>query len=140
MNNWRSAQLAAAAVVLLSLFVSACGGFEDYPFTVTIQNDTARTVVDHSFFGVNYGTKGASSNLLVVRVPPGHSFGEAEFENEGVDFDRITTLSGETLGCLPFQFSNQPPKPLTVEITQMVKCQRWSQYGSNRKDWPDPNL
>jgi hypothetical protein len=133
--------LQATVLHLQATVLHLQGGFQDVPFTVTIANDTRETIIDHSFFGTNYGTKGVSGKYgQTVVVPPGQSFRESEYYNEGVDFDRITTASGTTLGCLPFQFSKQPPKTLTVRVTQMIPCQRWSQYGSDRQDWPDPNL
>lgn len=134
------ATLCVAVLALIATLLSSCTlGAEDVPFTVTVVNDTPHTVVDHVFFSVNHGTKEVSSNGQIVTVPPGHSFGEAEYSDEGVDPDRITDLGDETLGCLPLKFSENPPKPVSVEITQMVKYHHWSQYGSTRKDWPNPN-
>jgi hypothetical protein len=132
------ATLAVAVLALLVLLLSSCGA-EDVPFTVTVSNDTSHTIIDHVFFTVNYGTKDASSNGRIVTVLPGHSFGEGEYSNEGVDPDRITNLSGKTLGCFPFQFSETPPKPLVVKVTQLVPCRHWALESNLPKDWPNPN-
>ena len=111
-------------------------GAEDVPFNVTVTNNTSRAIVDHSFFGADYGTRGTSDNDQVVVLKPGHSFGEAQYPNEGVDPDRITSLNGKTLGCLPFQFSEFPPKSLDVKVTEMVPCRHWPEL--SKEDWPDP--
>jgi hypothetical protein len=133
------ATLALSALAPLALLLTSCTlGAEDVPFTVTVTNNTPNTIVDHTFFGAPFGTKGRSRNFMEVTLPPGRSFGDSEFYNEGVDFDRITTLSGQTLGCLPFKFSEEPPTTLDVKVTQAIQCRHWSKYGSNRKDWPNP--
>lgn len=135
-----TAILFVAVVVLIAPLLSSCTlGAEDVPFTVTVVNDTPDTVVDHVFFSANAETKDASSNGKIVKVATGHSFGEAEYPDLGVDPDRLTDVGGETLGCLPFKFSHKPPTPVSVEVTQMVMCHHWSQYGSVRKDWPNRN-
>ena len=134
------APLTVAVLALMATVLSSCSlGAEDVPFTVTVVNDTPHTVVDHVFFGVNAGTKDASSSGQVVRVAPGHSFGESEYSGLGVDPDRITDLGGETLGCLPFKFSEDPPRSVSVEVTQMVQCKHWAYESDSPKDWPNPN-
>jgi hypothetical protein len=134
------APLTVAALALIATLLSSCSlGAEDVPFTVTVVNDTPRTVVDHVFFGANAGTKDASSNGQTVKVAPGQSFGEAEYSNLGVDPDRITDLGGETLGCLPLKFSENPPKSVSVKVTQMVQCKHWAYESDSPKDWPNSN-
>lgn len=131
-----------ARVVLLgvsflasALLLQACGANDD-PFTVTITNNTDHTVVDDSFFLPKPGTTVSGDPVL---LKPGHSFGETEFANEGVDPDRITTPSGKTLGCFPFQFSENAPTPLVVKVSQMVPCKRWVPESNLPRDWPNPN-
>jgi hypothetical protein len=120
-------------VVFCAVLLGACGA-NDNPFTVTIVNDTAQTVVDHGYFVTQRGTsKGGGA----VTLKPGHSFGESEFADEGVDADRITSPGGETLGCLPFKFSNNPPVTLVVKVSEMVPC--GNSGGSSAvggHDWP----
>ena len=120
-----------ALLVLASLLLNACGvGAEDIPFNIKITNDTSQTVVDWADEYANYS----------VVLPPGHSFLESEYTNEGVRPDRIKSVSGQTLGCLPFQFTDTPPSTLEVGISQMVPCKRWGVGSTTREDWPDPKL
>src|ERR1700677_313894 len=114
---------------LVAIILQGCGlGAEDVPFTITITNDTSNTIVDHTFFSTVPSSRGVGAVVL----KPGHSFKEAEYANEGVDPDRITSLSGKTLGCFPFQFSRSTPQPFDVKVTQMVPCRRWKHL---RNDW-----
>lgn len=124
------------SIVALILTISACGANDD-PFSVEVVNDTTQTVVAHPFFGAAYGAKDSSDNGQVVTVTPGQSFPESMVANLGTDPDRLTTLSGKTLGCLPFQFSENPPTQVTVKVTQMVKCRNWGYEKTYPKDWPD---
>jgi hypothetical protein len=117
------------------LLLQACGANDD-PFTVTVTNNTFHTVVDHSFFTTIPGTVNGGDPVV---LKPGRSFEESEFANEGTDPDRITSLSGRTLGCLPFQFSENAPTPINVNITQMVRCLRWGFEVNMPRDWPNPN-
>ena len=114
--------LAGIALLPLALMCQSCtgglGGFEDVPFTITVTNNTSRTVVDHEFFMTKPGTVNGGGAVV---FKPGHSYSESEFANEGVDPDRLTTLSGKTLGCFPFQFSQDDPG-LRVKVSQMVRC------------------
>jgi hypothetical protein len=132
----RTTTAAIASILLLvlcSLLLQACGANDD-PFTVT--NNTSHTVIDHSFFTPIPGTSNGGDPVV---LKPGRSFDEPEDANEGTDPDRITSLSGKTLGCLPFQFSENAPKPLDVKITQMVRCRHWGYEVNMPKDWPNPN-
>lgn len=120
-------------IALSAVVLGACGA-NDNPFTVTIVNDTSQTVLDHGYFVTQPGTSHGGG---VVSLKPGHSFGEGEFANEGVDSDRITSLDGKTLGCLPFKFSQNPPVPVVVKISEMVPCD--DSGGSSAvggHDWP----
>jgi hypothetical protein len=129
--------VAVAAVAMIAFAASAAGislGANDDPFTVTIRNNTSQTVVDHGYFVTVPGTSNGGG-AVVLRS--GQSFGEPEFANEGVDPDRITSLGGTTIGCLPFQFSENAPKPLVVKVTEMVPCRQWPEY--SKEDWPDPD-
>jgi hypothetical protein len=118
-----------ALTVLLSLLLSACGlGAEDVPFNVKITNNTSHMVVDWADEYTKYS----------VALMPGRSFLESEYTNEGVRPDRIASVSGRTLGCLPFQFTDTPPTTLEVEISQMVPCKHWAIGSTIRRDWPDP--
>lgn len=96
-------------------------------------------IVDHSFFGAVYGTSNTSDDGQVITLKPGHSFVENEFANEGVDPDRVTSLSGKTLGCFPFQFTENAPAPVVVKVTQMVMCRDWIPESNQPKDWPNPS-
>jgi hypothetical protein len=116
--------LVVFVLLIGSFLITACGANDD-PFTVTITNDTSQTIVDHTFFSAAYGTP-ASHNGTVIVVKPGRSAGVTEVANLGTDPDRITSLSGVTLGCLPFQFSENPPTTLDVKVTQMVHCRHWA--------------
>jgi hypothetical protein len=126
-------------VLLFALLLSACGiGANPDSFTVMVTNNTSRTIVDHTFFGAAYGTPDVSRNDLVITAKPGHSYGVTEDANQGTDPDRITSLSGKTLGCLPFQFSENDDS-LEVKITQMVRCRDWGYKVNMPRDWPNPN-
>jgi hypothetical protein len=117
-------------LTLVAVSLEGCGlGSEDVPFTVTITNDTPNTIVDHSYFSTVHSSRGVGA--VVLR--PGRSFKEPEYANEGVDRDRITSLSGKTLGCFPFQFSRNAPQPFYVKVTQMVPCRPSKHL---RDDWP----
>jgi hypothetical protein len=85
------------------------------------------------------GPPNTSDNGQVIVLGPGRSFAESEFANEGVDPDRITSPSGKTLGCLPFQFSENAPTPVVVNVTQMVICKHWALESNLPKDWPNPS-
>jgi hypothetical protein len=111
------------------------GGFEDVSFNVTVTNNTSRTVVDHAFFITQPGTSNGGGTVV---LKPGHSFDDPEFANEGVDPDRITNLAGKTLGCFPFQFS-EDVSGLRVKLTEMVPCKHWVPESNQPKDWPNPN-
>jgi hypothetical protein len=128
----RSSRISLLALfVVTSLLLSACGlGAEDIPFNVKITNDTSHTVVDWADEYANYS----------VVLTPGHSFLESEYTNEGVRPDRIELVSGQTLGCLPFQFTNTPPTTLDVRVSQMVPCKGWVVGSTTRQDWPDPKF
>ncbi len=114
-------------------------GANDDPFTVTITNNTPHPIVDHSSFGAAYGTKDAFDGGMIIVLKPGQSFQDAEFANEGVHPDRITSVGGKTIGCLPFQFSENVPKPLVVKVTERVPCRHWIPGSNLPKDWPDAN-
>jgi hypothetical protein len=122
--------LVVGALVPLAIFLQGCsgglGGFEDVPFNVTVTNDTAHDVVAHPSF----------ENGPVL-LKPGHSFSEIQESNEGVNPDRITSVGGTTLGCLPFQFS-QNVSNLRVRVTQMVPCKHWGFQENLPRDWPNP--
>jgi hypothetical protein len=124
------ARFAVVALGLLcGLSLQGCGlGAEDVPFNVRVINDTSHTVVDQ--------TDEDASDSTTLKA--GQSFLDSEFTNEGVRPDRITSLSGATLGCLPFQFTNTPPATLVVKISQMVPCRHWAVGSNIRRDWPDP--
>ncbi len=130
--------ITAAALIGAAILLQGCGANDD-PFTVTIKNDTSAAIVDHSFFGAAYGTPGTSHNGQVITLTPGRSFAETEFANEGVDPDRVTSLSGKTLGCFPFQFSENAPTSVVVKVTQMVRCKNWVPESNLPRDWPNPN-
>ena len=100
---------------------------------MTIRNNTSQIVIDYGYFVTVPGTSNGGG-AVVLR--PGQSFGESEFANEGVDQDRITSVGGRTLGCLPFQFSENPPVPFEVDVTEMVPCRNWGDSES-KVDWPD---
>jgi hypothetical protein len=123
-------------VFLGAILLTACGA-NDGPFTVTIVNDTTQTVVDHGYFITVPGTSNGGGRVVLKE---GHSFEEDEFANEGVDADRITTLGGETLGCLPFKFSENPPVAVVVKVSEMVPC---GNSGGSKAvggaDWPFPS-
>jgi len=127
--------LLLASLTVSALLLSACGA-NDNPFTVTITNNTGQTVVDHGFFVAQPGTSNGGGAVV---LKPGQSFGEPEFANEGVDPDRITTLAGQTLGCFPFQFSENAPTPLVVNVSQMVPCKKWVPESTQPHDWPNLN-
>lgn len=130
--------VAAIALFPLALVCQSCsgglGGFEDVPFTITVTDDTSQTVVDHEFFMTKPGTVDGGGAVV---FKPGHSYSEGEFSNEGVDPDKLTTLSGKTLGCFPFQFSQDDPG-LRVKVSQMVPCKHWVPESNLPRDWPDP--
>jgi hypothetical protein len=138
MRRANSSLLAIDLLASAAMLLQGCSiGAYDDPFTVTIVNDTHQTVVDHAWF---VGMPGTSNGGGPVVLKPGGSFGESEFANEGVDQDRITTLSRKTLDCLPFQFSENPPVAIRVMLTQMLPCQNWGNPPGNTKfDWPDRN-
>jgi hypothetical protein len=121
---------------VVSLVLSGCTlGADDDPFNVKIVNNTSDTVVDHGWFVTKPGTSDGGGPVV---LKPGKSFAESEFANEGVDQDKISTPSGKTLGCLPFQFSENPPLTIRVEVTEMVQCHNWGNPPGNSKyDWPD---
>ena len=128
-----------SALILLTVLLQGCtGGFDDDVFDVTITNNTGSSIVDHTFFGAACGVKDVSPNGQVITVSPGETFAVAEFANEGTDPDRITTLSGRTLGCLPFQFSENPPVQPVVKVTQMVPCRHYGYEVTYPRDWPNP--
>jgi hypothetical protein len=140
MNGRRLRTLALCFLPLTVALVSGCGiGANDDPFNVTIMNDTASTIVDHTFFDAARGDQHVSGNDQTIAAGPGASFGVTEFANLGTDPDRITTFSGRTLGCLPFQFSEDPPVQPVVKVTQMVPCRHWGNEVESPRDWPDPN-
>jgi hypothetical protein len=114
-------------------------GANDDPFQVKILNDTSQMVIDHGYFVTLPGTSDGGGP---VTLPPGRSFEEPEFANEGVDQDRITTLGNKTLGCLPFQFSKNPPIVLVVKISEMVRCRTINPItgAESKTDWPDPKF
>ena len=117
--------LAVGAVGIIGFAAAAAGisiGANDDPFTVTIRNNTSQTVIDYGYFVTMPGTSNGGGAVV---LGPGQSFGESEFANEGVDQDRITSVGGKTLGCLPFQFSENPPVPFEVNVTEMVPCRNW---------------
>ncbi len=116
-----------ALSLVLGLFVQGCGlGAEDVPFNVKVTNNTLRAVVDDQD-----ETAGQS-----VVLEPGQSRVDSEYTNEGVRPDRVTSISGKTLGCLPFQFTRAPPGTLEVKISQMVRCRRWAPGEQVSRDWP----
>ena len=128
------ATIAVGSLASIAPLLSSCGA-NDNPFTVSIRNDTTQTVVDHGYFVTKRGTSDGGGAVI---LKPGQSFVESEFANEGVDQDRITTLSGTRLGCLPFQFSNNPPVTIRVKVTEMVRCHNWGiPPGNSKYDWPD---
>src|ERR1700677_5137271 len=127
--------LLLTALSTVALLLQACGA-NDVPFTVTISNNTGHTLIDHSFFTPKPGT---SSGDDPVVLKPGQSFGEPEFTNEGTDPDTITTVAGKVLGCLPFQFSENPSKSLVVKVTETVPCRHWAFEANSPKDWPNPH-
>ena len=117
---------AVTVVSISALLLQGCGA-NDVSFNVTISNNTDHTVVDHGYF-----------ETQAEELKPGQSLDEAEFPNEGVDQDRITTPSGHVLGCLPFQFSEIPPIELRVNLIEMVPCRNWGNPSGNSKyDWPN---
>lgn len=130
--------VAIGALSTVGFLAAASGltlGANDDPFTVTIRNDTSQTVTDYGYFvTVPRTSNGGGATVL----KPGHSFDESEFANEGVDQDRITSLGGKVLGCLPFQFSENPPEPFEVNVTEMVPCKNWRDEAQSKTDWPDP--
>jgi hypothetical protein len=131
----RTPALALAALTSLALFLCSCTlGAEDVPFTITVTNNTPQTVVDHEFFMTKPGTVNGGGAVV---FKPGHSYSESEFSNEGVDPDKLTTLSGKTLGCFPFQFSQDDPG-LRVKLSQMVPCKHWVPESHLPAGWPDP--
>jgi len=116
-----------AVFLVLGLLVEGCGlGAEDVWFNVKVADNTPHAVLDQEYFG--------SPTML----KPGDSLLDHEYANEGVMPDRITSLSGQTLGCLPFQFTNTPPGTLEVKISQMVPCRHWAQGSTSLHDWPNP--
>ena len=126
MGRLAKASLLLAAISTSALLLQACGANDD-PFKVKIINDTGQTVVDHGYF------EGQPEVLK-----PGRSVDEDEFANEGVGQDRITSATGRTLGCLPFQFSENPPVEVRVKLTEMVPCRNWGNpSGNSRYDWPN---
>jgi hypothetical protein len=132
-----AAILAVGALAPLAALLSSCTlGANDDPFNVTIKNNTSQTVVDHGYFVTRPGTSDGGGAVV---LKPGQSFGEPEFANEGVGQDKISTLSGKTLGCLPFQFSENE-LGLRVNVTEMVRCHSWGNPpGNSNHDWPNRN-
>jgi hypothetical protein len=137
MARMKTAITLFVVMFLCSLSLQACSlGANDDPFSVTVTNNTSHTVIDHSFFTTIPGTVNGGDPIV---LQPGHSFGESEFAGEGTDPDRITSLSGKTLGCLPFQFSENAPTKIDVRVTQMVRCRHWGNEVESPKDWPNPS-
>lgn len=125
-------------LALVALLLAGCTvGANDDPFSVKIVNDTPHTVVDHAWFVNRPGTSDGGGPVV---LEPGHFFDESEFANEGVGQDRISTPTGKTLGCLPFQFSENPPTTIIVHIAEMKPCGKWGDFKQSKHDWPDPNF
>jgi hypothetical protein len=97
------------------------------PFNVKVTNDTSHAVVEQTDEDASYSTV----------LTPGQSFLDPEYTNEGVQPDRMTSPQGETLGCLPFQFTETPSHTLKVRTSQLVKCKRWAVGANISHDWPD---
>jgi hypothetical protein len=123
------------AVLVCSMLLQSCRANDD-PFTVTVVNNTSERVIDYAFFVTIPGTSNGGGAVL---LQPGESFADPEFANLGTDPDRITTVGGKVLGCLPFQFSENPPKDVTVNITEMVRCKHWAYEANSPRDWPNPD-
>jgi len=121
-------------VMFLALLLTGCGiGANDDPFPVLMTNNTHQTLVDIAWFVTTPGTSNGGGQVV---LKPGQSFAEEETANLGVSQDRITTLAGKTLGCLPFQFSENPPVEITVDLTEKVPCGHWGDGKQSKHDWP----
>jgi hypothetical protein len=115
-------------------------GFDTNPFQVRIFNNTSSTVIVHSHFGAAHGTRDDSANGMTVTLQSAHAFDDTVIANEGVEQDRVSDRAGKTMGCLPFQFSENTPATITVKITEMVPCKSWVIGQSSKEDWPNHNF
>src|ERR1017187_4220228 len=117
-SNWTSRSSSAACILAQRSRTHTASGVAN----------TFHTVIDHTYVDA----------VSKVVLQPGQSFLDAEYTNEGVLPDRITSLSVHTLGCLPFHFTGTPSHTLSVMITQMVRCRHWAAGTTSPQDWPDP--
>lgn len=119
------------SIVSASIVLQACGA-DDITFQAKVINNSPNAVVDRQC--------NITCNRFFTRVVlrPGQSTNDNESPDGVQEPDRITSLSGKVLGCLPFRFANVPSAQVAVKISQMVPC--GESDGTDKThghDWPN---
>lgn len=122
----------AAAIALSSVILAACGASDVPGFLLTVHNDLPRTVNIDPCIHNN-----CESFAAEVRLKPGADFSSPQTADGALRPFKVTTLSGQTLGCMPFQFHRNPPPQAVIDISRMVPCGGTGGSASvSGRDWP----
>jgi hypothetical protein len=131
-SRWPIRICGFALVLLLILDLSACGA-EDNSFNLELKNNMSMPVVVMICNG--YGS--CASVVYRTILKSGEYLPTAQ-EADGISRPvQVRSLSGRTIGCLPFRFSRVPPATAVVTLSGAVPC--GSSLGikeAHGRDWP----
>jgi hypothetical protein len=120
------------AFALCALLLQACGA-EDVPgFSLELKNNLSMSVKVQPCVQVT-----CKSFAATVILKPDHVMSTPQTADGIFRPYRVTSLSGATVGCLPFKFKRNPVGKAVVEIGQSVSC--GNSGGANAVDgnnWP----
>jgi hypothetical protein len=110
------------------LIVSGCGK-DNGPFNFPLKNNLHETVVLQNCLNAKC-TRVNNPTTFV----PGQVAQDVGVPDQILRSVKVFTQSGKALGCLPIQFSTQPPSSFQINLSEMVPC--GNSGGSHGKDWP----
>jgi hypothetical protein len=128
--------LTLAAVGLVALLAGTGCVANDTLFDFNVTNNMGFAVIIRQCGNASC-TNTSPPYSSPITLKNGQSYPDAGDPDGVLRAEKVFSLSGKTLGCLPFRFSDTPPATFAVRISQMVPCDRSggsSAVGGH--DWP----
>ena len=111
------------------LIVSGCGSQDNGPFNFVLKNDLHEPVVLQNCLNARC-TRVNNPTTFV----PGQVVQDVGVPDQILRSLKVSTKSGEVLGCLPIRFSAPPPSGFQINVSEKVPC--GNSGGSHGNDWP----
>jgi hypothetical protein len=136
MTHWR--RWTVLLSVSCALLLASCTAEDvENSFSVPLKNNSSHAVEVEECQG-NGRACVLAPYSAVTELKPGQSMGTVAGFGYRDSF-QVSTSGGRILGCLPLQFSRQPPSNVDIRTSEVVPCDRALGASSmHGHDWPYP--